>query len=37
MKDMIVAGIKAKPIDTTNDVKIPPAVAALCLSFCVIG
>jgi hypothetical protein len=33
VNDIIVAGIRAKPIETTNEVKIPPAVAALYLNF----
>ncbi len=37
MNEIMVAGIRAKPIDTTKEVKIPPAVAALCLSFSVTG
>ena len=34
---MTVAGIRAKPIETTNEVKMPPAEADLYLSFSVIG
>jgi hypothetical protein len=37
MKETTVAGINAKPIDTTKEVKIPPADADLCLSFSVMG
>jgi hypothetical protein len=37
MNEITVAGIRAKPIDTTNEVKIPPAEAVLYLSFSVIG
>ena len=34
---MTVAGMRAKPIETTNEVKIPPADYVLYLSFSVIG
>jgi hypothetical protein len=37
MKETTVAGISAKPMDTTKEVKIPPAEADLCLSFSVMG
>jgi hypothetical protein len=37
MKETTVAGISAKPMDTTKEVKIPPADADLCLSFSVMG
>ena len=37
MKEMIAAGISAKPIDTTKTIKIPSAVAALSLSLCETG
>jgi hypothetical protein len=37
MNDTTVAGIRAKPIETTNDVKIPPADSERYLSFSVMG
>ena len=37
MKDTTTAGINANPIETTNAMKNPLAVAALCLNFSVIG
>lgn len=37
MKETTVAGMRAKPMDTTKEVKIPPADADLCLSFSVMG
>jgi hypothetical protein len=37
MNETTVAGISAKPMDTTKEVKIPPADADLCLSFSVMG
>ncbi len=37
IKLTIAAGIKAKPIDTTNTIKIPLPVAALSLNLYVTG
>lgn len=37
MKLMTAAGIKANPIDTTNTIKIPLAVAPLSLNLYVTG
>jgi hypothetical protein len=37
MKEITVAGMSAKPMETTKEVKIPPADADLCLNFSVMG